>query len=129
MEAKPARVSRWNGKCRRCKRHVSVGFVEGSRVHLMSNGMDPLFVKVENDYWPVRADCVMLDVDGFWRAAHGAGQSAMPCVVCCESKVVFQQVRGVFKKDHKCDARCLFAKGHDCECQCGGKNHGAGMSL
>lgn len=28
----------------------------------------------------------------------------------------------------KCDERCTFATGPNCDCQCGGKNHGAGMA-
>lgn len=38
-------------------------------------------------------------------------------------------VAGTYVPEIKCDARCQNAKGHKCECSCGGKNHGAGISV
>jgi hypothetical protein len=42
----------------------------------------------------------------------------------CGMKLKIDRVKGTYKPEHKCDARCLASKGPNCECACGGTNHG-----
>jgi len=59
------------------------------------------------------------DTDGF--------SPAIACRSCGKMRWAYA-VRGIFRANVKCDARCTEAKGHNCECSCGGRNHGAGHS-
>lgn len=52
------------------------------------------------------------------------GEVAVDCA--CGKALRFVDVKGTYRADKKCDARCLNSTGHVCECSCGGKNHGAG---
>ena len=53
------------------------------------------------------------------------GSAVVKCRGCWRTHLA-SPVRGRYRADKRCDARCTSAIGHKCECQCGGKNHGAG---
>ena len=52
------------------------------------------------------------------------GDVALTCT--CGKHVWMRDVKGTYRAEKKCDARCLNSTGHVCECSCGGKNHGGG---
>lgn len=49
-------------------------------------------------------------------------------VCACGRELSFHVIKGVYRPEKACDARCINSKGHVCECACGGKNHGAGYA-
>lgn len=68
-------------------------------------------------------------------AARGGHPSFAPrclpgidSLLCCGRAPKAITVRGTFRPEHKCDARCLSSVGGKCECACGGKNHGMGYA-
>ena len=46
-------------------------------------------------------------------------------LTCCGTYVKARTVKGSYRADVKCGAKCLSSRGHLCECSCGGKNHGS----
>ena len=58
----------------------------------------------------------------------GAPLGDPPELYCAEhrARMYYIAVKGTFKADVKCNAKCVGSKGHVCECACGGQNHGAG---
>lgn len=104
-------MRRYNGKCKRCKRRASV----------LAHDMRQLFRGPDGDWWNLYVD------EAGCPLKFNNGRIVVWCA--CGHFVKCEPVRGRFKADHKCDARCLNAKGHSCECACGGKNHGAGYEL
>lgn len=119
------------GKCHACKRvfsvlaryvgHVGEKTFEGyaSRRTRGGNSVDAVFETADgsvmagshNGRYPVvECDCAI--------AKFGAGWL-----------VELQQVKGILKPNHVCNAKCTSSKGHVCECSCGGKNHGGSFSV
>ena len=63
-----------------------------------------------------------LRYDGYsmWVGRNSTGAAYLPITRKIEYKA--------FPSKHECNAKCLNGKHNGtCECQCGGKNHGAGM--
>jgi len=59
-----------------------------------------------------------------WIGDKWAGRSADGRLLPVERMITYKQ----FPSRHECNAKCLNGKHNGtCECQCGGKNHGAGM--
>ena len=56
----------------------------------------------------------------------GSREQALLCD--CGKHLFYQDVKGTYNANHKCNAKCLNSISHICECSCGGKNHGAGHS-
>jgi hypothetical protein len=59
-----------------------------------------------------------------WAGDKYVGRTADGRVLPVERLIEYKQ----FPSRHECNAKCLNGKHNGtCECQCGGKNHGAGM--
>lgn len=56
------------------------------------------------------------------------GRSEQPEKCACGRELHFRDVKGTYRADKECNAKCTGSIGHVCECKCGGKNHGAGFS-
>lgn len=74
---------------------------------------------------PARSD-VALHVDGYLPQVAGYKPGHLWYAVCwrCERLVPARFIRGVYRRDIPCSAKCSAATGFDCECSCGGRNHG-----
>ena len=121
-------IDRFMVRCPYCK---STWAVEGRAPHLdaitqveahIESGCEKTAIRVR-----VRINPYHLTEIGYapYQDATRRAQAAYD-VVTADWRVT--QVRGTFKADVHCDARCLNAKHGDCECSCGGKNHGAGRA-
>jgi hypothetical protein len=59
-----------------------------------------------------------------WHGDKYVGRAVDGRVLPVERLITYKQ----FPSRHECNAKCLNGKHNGtCECQCGGKNHGAGM--
>jgi hypothetical protein len=59
-----------------------------------------------------------------WHGDKYVGRTADGRLLPVERLIAYKQ----FPSRHECNAKCLNGKHNGtCECQCGGKNHGAGM--
>lgn len=56
------------------------------------------------------------------------GRVTVPCRGCGRARYA-TKLAGKFRADKICNAKCEGACGPTCECSCGGKNHGAAVSL
>ncbi len=103
---------RFNGKCRTCQHPASA-----------------IVWKIKHAGVPEKRvrQLARVAAQGFQEGTVDVERQNGVSVVCsaCGGRVLVSEVKGRFKHDVPCDARCTTARGHNCECSCGGANHGA----
>lgn len=106
-----SRPRNYLGKCKACgAKHAAVDAVRINVAYQDARHTD------------TRHDYAIADATRIYMSRDGGGKFAKRCD--CGKTVSLTGVRGVFKPEHVCNAKCMSSTGPACECSCGGRNHG-----
>jgi hypothetical protein len=101
--------------CKRCK--------AGKRVEYPIERRKGYFFRLDSN-GNEQPSSIWIQACGGGRPVEYGGDIEMGICRGCGKMMESGVLKGFFKPDHKCDARCMSSRGPLCECACGGANHG-----